>query len=670
MSLQRRLSLFFIVIVILPLGAGAFAVQRVLVGEVRERATGSLEPALNSALLVYKARADAVRSLASSTVQSPRLGSLVQRARRPAIDRFLRARLGESNDAALDFLVALGPANKVLGSASRPGVFSSSFEMPAPAVVATAAPGPSTGFYRTKGVPLMVAGRRVGTVVGGYWLDREVLAFARVGAADLILARGTTVIASTHRVRGPVDAHIPSSRAVPLKLAGAEGVAQARPFTPGMRVIAWTPSSPLDALSRRLTLSMVALLLVALVVTGVLAYGLARSITQPLDELVVAAKAVSEGRFDHSIPARSRDEVGQLAAAFNDMTLRLRTTITELSSSRDQLRRAIERVGETLRSTHDMKQILEAILNTAADAVGADAAVLWRLTRTRDELYPVVGRGVDAQRYGRVRVGTGFVGHVAERGLPLLRPAEGGPRTASDEPPYPVAIATPLYSQDRILGVIALYRGEDTKAFTPSELETVLFLAEQGGVGIENVQLHEEAQRLSITDGLTGVWNRRYFQMQFRQVLATSIRFHRTFSVLMLDLDKFKDINDTYGHQRGDAILVEFAHRVSKTLREVDTFARYGGEEFICLLSETDLRGGVTAAEKILETIRSEPFEGLDGDSMSLTVSVGVASYPNHGDSFSELVEAADQALYTAKQEGRNRVRVAPTASPNLKLAT
>jgi diguanylate cyclase (GGDEF)-like protein len=416
--------------------------------------------------------------------------------------------------------------------------------------------------------------------------------------------------------------------------------------------------------------SIIVVLVLALLIAGAIAYSVARSITQPLGELVSAARAVAEGRFDHSIAPRSQDEVGQLAGAFNDMTERLKATVTELSSSRDRLQRAIERVGETLRSTHDMRQIYEAILNTAADAVGADAAMLWRLNRTRDELYPIVGRGLTTEDYERIRVGTGLVGHVAERGMPILRPVEVGPKASRDEPSYPVVVAVPLYTHARISGVISLYRDDETKPFRRGDLETVSFLAEQGGVAMENVQLHEEAQRLSITDGLTGVWNRRYFQMQFRQVLATSLRFGRSFSVLMLDLDHFKEVNDTYGHQRGDAILIEFAQRVKRTLREVDTFARYGGEEFICLLPETDVRGALITAEKTLETIRSEPFGGIDEQSLNLTVSIGLASYPQHGESYSEVVEAADQALYRAKQEGRNRARVAQSPPPNLKLAT
>jgi diguanylate cyclase (GGDEF)-like protein len=235
----------------------------------------------------------------------------------------------------------------------------------------------------------------------------------------------------------------------------------------------------------------------------------------------------------------------------------------------------------------------------------------------------------------------------------------GAIKSADIEPRFPTTMALPMRSDGKVTGVLAAYRADPSRIFTEEDVETATFLTEQGSVAIENVLLHDEARRLSLTDGLTSIWNMRFFQMQFRQVLATATRFTRPFSILMLDLDRFKGVNDTFGHQRGDEILIEFAQRVSRTLREVDTFARYGGEEFICLLSETDKQGAFTTAEKILFAIRSMPFGGTNGEApVSLTVSIGVASYPEHGDSFRGLVRCADEALYRAKQEGRDRIYV------------
>jgi diguanylate cyclase (GGDEF)-like protein len=305
-----------------------------------------------------------------------------------------------------------------------------------------------------------------------------------------------------------------------------------------------------------------------------------------------------------------------------------------------------------------MSQMLEQVLFAAADAVSSHAAVMWMFTATRDRLFPLVTRGVDGS-LAHIPATNGIAGSVAVSGkpiaLPSTRPEDRNIGPAPGEPRFANVIAAPLISRDRVMAVLTLYRRSGERSYSQQDIETVSFLTEQGGVAIENVLLHEEAQRLSLTDGLTGLWNRRYFEMQFRQVLATATRFDRPFAVLMLDLDRFKNVNDTYGHQVGDGALVEFAHRVRDSIREVDTFARYGGEEFICLLSETDLEGALTTAEKIHREVRQSPMD-IEGQPVSMTVSIGIASYPDHGSTFSELADAADRALYRAKQDGRDRV--------------
>ena len=690
MSLRRKLTLFFVVIVMLPLIAAAVVVHRVVVGEVKERALIALQPALNTALASYNGRAPYIDGLVDRAVDDREaLGRVLQKGER-RLEDFLDHRTGRST--GVDFLVVVDQTGKVVAFSSTRPDFTRGFDPPSERDIADAVlkgNGAGAGFVASRPIALKVttkkttAGRparsktrtteKTYQIAGGFWVDGSLLTSSGQEEVEVSIVSGQQVLASTERQPPPPPSGLGSStrRSFDVEVLGAEAArAQRLPFG-DMAVVALTPLDPISDLSRQVLLSELLLLAVALLVTGGLAYSLARLITRPLDELSEGAEAIAEGRFDHQIPVRSRDEVGQLAMAFNDMTARLEDTITELYSSRHQLQRAVRRVGETLRSTHDMRQILDSVINTATDAVGADAGILWTFTSTRDELYPVIGSGIETNDLGRIPVGGGIVGLVAERGSAIVvAPDRTAPRPAAAEPAFPVGLAIPLYSEDRITGVIALYREQD-QPFTREDYETVLFLAEQGGVAIENVLLHDEARRLSITDGLTGVWNRRYLQMQFRQVLATSMRFGRSFSVLMLDLDHFKRVNDTYGHQRGDAILIEFAHRVSAILREVDTFARYGGEEFICLLSETDITGAVTTAEKIHEVIRSEPFASVAEEPIRITTSIGVASYPEHGNAYQDLVEAADRALYQAKQEGRDRVRVAGSGgSPNLKLAT
>lgn len=661
MSLQQRLTLFFVLIVILPLAAAGFVVQRVIGEEIGERAVISLRPALDATVSLYNTRSGVMLRRTQGTVGEDPFPSLLRDRDRGSLRSYLRNQLRKTTD--IDLLIVTDDNGRPLASAFKPGHFVDGFEQPSVADVLAAPEGANAGFARTQTIRIRIAGEGIaGTMIGGFWLDEDILLASPGAGADLSVVADGRVIASTVPLRGPV--RIPVSfdeefEAEIGELSKAAGIE----LEDGVGIVSSTPSAPIASSSRRVLTSLLILLALALLGTTALAYLLARLISQPLEELSEGALAIAEGRFDHRIPVRSKDEVGQLAIAFNDMTGRLADTVNQLSSSRDQLQRAVRRVGETLRSTHDMKQMLQSVVNTAADAVEADVAVLWSFNQTRDGLYPSISQGVELKTLPTLKIGEGLVGFVAERATPLVvpppSPLQGMPRFARREPSYPVALATPLYSQDRIVAVLSAYRHDPRYHFADEDIEMVTFLTEQCGIAIENVLLHEEAQRLSLTDGLTGTWNRRFFQMQFKQMLATATRFDRNFSILMLDLDNFKRVNDTYGHQRGDAILVEFSQRVTAALREVDTFARYGGEEFICLLSETDTDGAITTAEKIRETIKSEPFGDPSETPLDLTVSTGIASYPEHGDTFRELVESADRAMYRAKQLGRDRVAVA-----------
>jgi diguanylate cyclase (GGDEF)-like protein len=183
-------------------------------------------------------------------------------------------------------------------------------------------------------------------------------------------------------------------------------------------------------------------------------------------------------------------------------------------------------------------------------------------------------------------------------------------------------------------------------------------LAASAGTAVANVRKHQETERLSVTDALTGIGNVRHLRGELGREVERAIRFNRPLSVLMLDLDHFKQVNDTQGHAFGDAVLRDFARRLKECVREVDIVTRYGGEEFTVVLPETDSGGAVRVAQRIVEAVRSEPFESA-GQVRSVTVSVGVASFPDNGRIATEVLGAADGALYAAKHGGRDRWCVA-----------
>jgi len=177
-------------------------------------------------------------------------------------------------------------------------------------------------------------------------------------------------------------------------------------------------------------------------------------------------------------------------------------------------------------------------------------------------------------------------------------------------------------------------------------------------VAVENSQLYKLTKRLAITDELTDLYNYRYLQQRLDEEIERAKRFHKDFSLLMIDADDFKRFNDTQGHIAGDVALADLGRVVRSVVREVDVVCRYGGEEFSVMLPETDAAGAYVAAEKIREAIANYQFADADGArNACLTVSLGLATFPTHAPDKESLLRAADDALYQAKGTGKNRVR-------------
>ena len=172
---------------------------------------------------------------------------------------------------------------------------------------------------------------------------------------------------------------------------------------------------------------------------------------------------------------------------------------------------------------------------------------------------------------------------------------------------------------------------------------------------LERIELYNQLQKLSIHDSLTKIYNRRYFMQRFFEEFQRAKRFNLDLSFLMIDVDHFKKINDTYGHLVGDAVLKEIANMLNENLRGIDFVGRYGGEEFSALLIETDKAGAIMVAERLCSRISCQRINVFD-ESLSLNVSVGVASFPQNTLYSDVLVEIADKALYKAKLLGRNKV--------------
>lgn len=219
--------------------------------------------------------------------------------------------------------------------------------------------------------------------------------------------------------------------------------------------------------------------------------------------------------------------------------------------------------------------------------------------------------------------------------------------------------ALPLRSGESIIGVLLIASVEPRELVT-AERDRLQVIANQSSLALQNALLHEELERLSITDRLTELYNHGYLHQRLEEELERAARFRRRLSVIMLDIDDFKQFNDRYGHPKGDLVLRALSGVIRDNLREIDVAARYGGEEFVVVLPETDVAGALLVAERIRKSMAAIRQVGVDGDEPTAqTVSLGVAAYPTHGMTAAHLIEAADKAMYQAKRLGKNQVMVA-----------
>ena len=642
MTLRARLTMFFAGIVVVPLLAAAVVLQQLVSREIQKRSETRLQVGSRATAELWRDQLDVARRE-------------VRHVARDLVESIGRDELNEGLDLArqegeLDFLVMTADG-AVIGESVGKASFLETLETPAAAELA--ADEGSARLLRSR--VEVVADKRTVTVIGGFYADQSfVRDLSNATGLDLAVSSGGRVIAST---LSPPP-RIPSGMVGLIQIGdGMDAVvSEVQGENGGIAVIARQ-----EGAAGFRTSIWVIVVAIGLLVATALGYALARLLARPLQRLAEGAMAVASGDFDTHVDAEGQGDVAQLAEAFNSMTQNLRGYVGELRKSRDELRRGLDRLGETLSSTHDLEGMFAVILDTAAVTLGAKAGAVYLLSPSGRDVRLEVARGYQAPERASLRIGEGIAGRSAA-GISVLLPSEREPVSPSRpvEPAAPTAIAVPLIRGDRTMGVLALYGRSIPEPFVQDDVATLGSFAAQASVAVENVLLHKEAQRLSITDGLTGVWNRRYLQLTLTKEIERAQRFGRPLSVLLMDIDHFKLVNDAHGHQVGDEVLVELTRRTMSTIRgQIDSLARYGGEEFIVVLPETPSDGAKVVADKILAVIRHRPFVEDADTGVPLTVSIGVAAFPEDGSTADELVRAADLAMYRAKEAGRDRVEVA-----------
>lgn len=213
-----------------------------------------------------------------------------------------------------------------------------------------------------------------------------------------------------------------------------------------------------------------------------------------------------------------------------------------------------------------------------------------------------------------------------------------------------------LFRKDELLGLL-IVTSEDI-AYGPLELERFMSVGGMAGLSLQNVLLHEEIEKRSITDQLTGLYNHRFFQQVLEQEFLRARNTKAQMSMVMIDLDFFKELNDTYGHLLGDMFLRRVGEAIRSAVRESDIPARYGGDEFALVLPGTTLSGAEVVARKIFDAVREITIDVPDGVVAGRTVSVGVAGLETGCHVPKDLFDRADQALYVAKENGRSQIRL------------
>jgi len=323
---------------------------------------------------------------------------------------------------------------------------------------------------------------------------------------------------------------------------------------------------------------------------------------------------------------------------------------------------ALQRATAALLTTIDLEELLGQILDAAMSATpAADKGTLHLVIPETGQLQVRAAQGYSDHRIRSFipNSSDNYPARAVRYHQPLLiddvssDPSVRDDQDVSDERPVSSMIVAPLLLGEQALGAIALasYRH---RAFVQADLQLLVSFAATATTAIQNAQLHGEVQKQAVTDTLTGLYNRRgLFELGGREVIR-ALRFKRPLSAILLDIDHFKQINDTYGHLVGDQILVGVSAQCLLELRQLDLLSRYGGDEFLALLSETELSEAHPIAKRLCKRIAEMSFPAGDV-LLKITISVGVAIL-KEGDTLETLIERTDQVLYKAKQAGRNRV--------------
>jgi diguanylate cyclase (GGDEF)-like protein len=325
-----------------------------------------------------------------------------------------------------------------------------------------------------------------------------------------------------------------------------------------------------------------------------------------------------------------------------------------------------EEVSKTLTSKLDLNDILSSIMRKSKKLIKAET---WSFLLIDEETGDLVLADKCCMKKSkkkikkiRIKRGEGIAGWVAQELIPVVVPDVSADSRFSPAVGKQITLRTktimcvPIKSKGNILGVLEIVNKTTNEPFTREDLNLILRIVDHAAVAIERASLYQKMEELSITDDLTKLFNTRYLNRTLEIEIKRASRHQTSLSLIFMDIDFFKIINDNYGHLVGSKLLVEMGQLLIKCLRTVDIVARYGGDEFVIVLPQTRPASAVQIAERIRKAIESNTFLRKEGYSLRLTASFGVASYPESSKTKEELLRLADEAMYKVKYQTRNGV--------------
>jgi diguanylate cyclase (GGDEF)-like protein len=621
---RHKLSIVLIGLALVPLVSAGFLVLRLLQHDKVASVDNGLATAISAGGQAYTAQMAEADTLAATVAADLKVQGVFNGTRDTIAKTYLQGLLPRR---AQDAEVALLRDNRVVAGTV-----------------------PDTPYLRGR-VPVKAPGCKGCSVVIAEPFDAGLINdLGAGGSADTLQTIGIvvngSVVASTRQVTGPVDG-LAFREATNADVAGVamRTMAVEVPCSKqhACSLVAMYPRSALnDAIDSQRFKILLPLILLTLII-GVLAFAAADWMSRALNDLAERAMVLARGG------ARG-DELDQLGAAIDQISTELSSRVGELEAERGRFKETLQRYGETLAATHDLNALVGAVLDTAVQATRARGGRLL--------LYdPERGEAIEQARIGTARGSRTDLPMVVAAGIGLEGEALSAHEAKVVQAPRAM-LAVPILREHQLLGLVTTVDPEDG-VFGDEDIESLSALAVQAGVAIENARLHRVVERQAVTDALTGLANRRQFYEVLGREYERAQRFGTPLSLILLDIDDFKQINDTRGHLAGDAVLHGVAATLAELIREIDMAARYGGEEFAILLPQTAQDGAAQLAERLRREIAARPIRFGPDEIDGITASFGVAAGPEDSMTQIDLIASADAALYQAKRDGKNHVTVA-----------